>query len=108
MFDPKQLMAMQKQLMGKYQTLQAEREDKRYIGTAGGGAVTCTMNGLYQVMDLVVKPEAVDPDDIQLLQDLMVAAINQAVEKARAAEQEEMGDVTGGLNLPSFLTGGLS
>jgi DNA-binding YbaB/EbfC family protein len=107
MFDPKQLMQMQKQLQEQMATMQAERETKHYVASSGGGAVTATVNGHYQLLDLVVKPEAVDPDDIDLLQDLVVAAVNSAIEKARREGDDDVAKMTGGMKLPPFLTGGM-
>jgi DNA-binding YbaB/EbfC family protein len=107
MLDPKKLMEMQKNLMGQFEDMQAERESQEFDGTAGGGVVTCKVNGNSELLDLVIQPEAVDPDDIELLQDLVVAAINSALTKAREAGETDMSKLTGGLKLPPFLTGGM-
>jgi len=105
MLDPKKMMELQRQMTERFEKMQEEREKLVHEGKAGGGAVTCKVSGKYQLVDLVVKPEAVDPDDIELLQDLMVAAVNQALGKAREANESEMAKVTGGMNLPPFLGG---
>lgn len=105
MLDPKKLMEMQKQMMQKFEAMQAERETQRFEGKAGGGAVTCVVNGNSEVLDLQIKPEAVDPDDIELLQDLVIAAINSALATARKANESAMSGLTGGIKLPPFLGG---
>jgi DNA-binding YbaB/EbfC family protein len=105
MFDPKQLMDLQKNLHERFETMQRQREGQVFEGAAGGGAVTAKVSGVYELLDLQVKPEAVDPDDIDLLQDLVVAAVNSALEKARKASEGEMSKITGGMKLPPFLGG---
>lgn len=107
MFDPKSLMEMQKQLQERMARIQEERETKVYEATSGGGAVLARVNGSYQLVDLLVKPEAVDPDDIDLLQDLVVAAVNSAIDKARKEGDADMAKLTGGMKLPPFLSGGM-
>jgi len=107
MLDPKKLMEMQKDLMGRFEDMQADREAQEFEGVSGGGVVTCKVNGNSEILDLSIKEEAVDPDDIELLQDLVIAAVNSALAKAREAGESEMGKLTGGMNLHPFLTGGL-
>jgi DNA-binding YbaB/EbfC family protein len=71
-------------------------------GSAGGGAVVVVMNGHQQVESVTIDPEFVDPEDVETLQDAIVAAINQAQTNAQELMQQKMGAVTGGLNLPGF------
>lgn len=72
-------------------------------GTAGGGVVKVLANGNQEFLSVTIDPEAVDPDDVEMLQDLIVAASNQAIEKAKALAQKEMGKVTGGMLPPGLL-----
>ena len=79
---------------------QAELEEKEYTATAGGGMVTATVDGKHLIRSLEINPEAVDPDDAEMLSDMIVAAVNEAVRKAQADSEETMGKLTGGMNLP--------
>ena len=79
---------------------QAELEQKEYSATAGGGMVTATVDGKHLIRSLELNPEAVDPEDTEMLADMIVAAVNEAVRKAQADSEETMGKLTGGMNLP--------
>ena len=79
---------------------QAELEEKEYTATAGGGMVTATVDGKHLVRSLELNPEAVDPEDTEMLADMIMAAVNEAVRKAQADSEETMGKLTGGMNLP--------
>ncbi len=81
-------------------TAQAELEAKEYTATAGGGMVTATVDGKHLVRSLELNPEAVDPEDTEMLADMIMAAVNEAVRKAQAESEETMGKLTGGMNLP--------
>jgi DNA-binding YbaB/EbfC family protein len=98
----KQLQQMQERVM----KVQEELGDKTVEGTAGGGMVTVVATGHQKVLSVQVKPEVVDPADVEMLQDLVLAAVNDALEKARALAQKELGAVTGGLGLPGGGLGG--
>ena len=91
----KQAQAMQQ----KMQKIQEELAEKEVTATAGGGAVTVTANGKKEISKFEIKPEAVDPDDVEMLEDLIVAAVNEAMRMADEMAQEDMAQVTGGLNL---------
>ncbi|MDR0861983.1 MAG: YbaB/EbfC family nucleoid-associated protein [Oscillospiraceae bacterium] len=80
--------------------LEEELKDKRYTASAGGGVVTATVNGKHELVSVAIQPEVVDPDDIETLQDLMVAAVNEALREADTSRSENMSRITGGLNLP--------
>ena len=82
------------------QRLQAELQAKEYTFAAGGGVVTATVNGQHQVTAIAIDPEAVDPEDVEMLQDLVVAAVNGALQAADSEMQSAMQQVTGGLGLP--------
>jgi DNA-binding YbaB/EbfC family protein len=94
----KQVKKMQEQMM----KAQEELGSKVVEGTAGGGVVTVTANGHKKVLSIEIKPEAVDPDDVEMLQDLVLAAINDALNKADEIANQDMGKFTGGMNLPGL------
>ncbi len=89
----KQAQRMQRQM----EEGQKELETKEFIGTAGGGAVEVTVTGKKEVVRVKLAEDAVDPDDIEMLQDLIVAATNEALKQAEDANNEMMGKMTGGL-----------
>ena len=91
----RQAQKMQQDLM----RMQEEMENKTYSAAAGGGMVTATVNGKHEVLDLQIKPEAVDPDDVEMLQDMVIAAVNEAMRAADADSANNMSKLTGGLNL---------
>lgn len=82
--------------------VQAELEDKTVEATAGGGMVTVTANGKKEIISLKINPEAVDPDDVETLEDLVMVAVNDAINKADEMMAEGMSAVTGGLNIPGL------
>lgn len=92
----KQAQKMQQEML----RMQQEIETKEFQGTAGGGVVTATVNGKHVLKALTIDPEAVDPDDVELLQDMIVAAVNQAMQSADADASSSMQKLTGGMNLP--------
>ena len=79
--------------------MQEEMESKTFTATAGGGMVTASVNGKHEVVSLEIKPEAVDPDDVEMLQDMVIAAVNEAMRTADAESASNMSRLTGGLNL---------
>src|SRR3954465_5460458 len=94
----KQAQQMQQQLM----SAQAELADLEVEGHAGGGLVRATMTGAGELKALVIDPKAVDPDDVETLQDLVVAAVRDAARTASELTQEKMGPLSGGLGLPGL------
>ncbi|MCR4718714.1 MAG: YbaB/EbfC family nucleoid-associated protein [Firmicutes bacterium] len=93
----------QAQLMQeKMESVQAEVEKQEVEATAGGGAVTVKMNGKKEVKAVTIKPEAVDPDDVETLEDLITVAVNDAIKKAEALMEEAMGAITGNINIPGL------
>jgi len=91
----KQAQKMQADLM----KMQSEMEEKTYSAQSGGGAVTAVVNGKHELTELVIEPDAVDPEDVEMLQDLIVAAVNEAMRKAATSMSDSMSKLTGGLNL---------
>ena len=92
-----QLMRQAQKMQQQMEQAQADLETKEYEASAGGGAVTCKVNGKREIVSLTIKPEAVDPEDVEMLQDMIVAAVNEAMKQADEASQELMGKMTGGL-----------
>lgn len=80
--------------------LQEELDKREYEIKAGGGAVTVKINGKLEVLSLEISPEIVDPDDIETMSDIIIAGVNEAIKKVNETNSEEMGKVTGGLNIP--------
>lgn len=97
----KQVQAMQ----AKMAALQEELEKTEVEATAGGGMVKVVTNGKNEIKSLTIDPEVVDKDDVEMLQDLIIAAVNQAREKVQEMQAEQMSQLTGGLKLPGL--GGL-
>jgi len=94
----KQVKKMQEQML----KAQEELANKTVEGTAGGGVVSVTVNGHKKVLSVTIKPEAVDPDDIEMLQDLVLAAVNDALAKADELAGQELGRFSAGLKLPGL------
>ncbi|MBQ7089168.1 MAG: YbaB/EbfC family nucleoid-associated protein [Clostridia bacterium] len=84
------------------QRVQAELEGTEYTASAGGGAVSATVNGKHELTALTISPDVVDPDDAEMLADLVMAAINEANRNASKDAEAKMGAVTGGMNLPGM------
>ena len=96
-----QSMMKQAQKMQEDMTaMQAELEQRTYTATAGGNMVSATVDGTHLVKAIEIKPEACDPDDTEMLADLVTAAVNEAIRKAIADSEEEMNRITGGMKLP--------
>jgi len=99
------MQAMMRQAQKLQQTMmekQAELEAREYEASAGGGVVTAKVNGKKELLGLTIKPEAVDPDDVEMLEDTVMAAINEALRAATEATEREMGKLTGGMNIPGL------
>ena len=95
-----QQLARQAQKLQQQMTkMQEELDEREYEATAGGGVVTAKVNGKKELVALTIKPEAVDPDDVEMLQDLVMAAVNEALRTATETSEREMGKLTGGMNL---------
>ena len=94
----KQAQKMQEEM----ERVQGELEDKTVEATAGGGAVSVTVSGKKEILSIKISPEAVDPDDVETLADLVMAAVNEGIQKADEMMAEGMSAVTGGLNIPGL------
>ena len=93
-----QLQAMQQQMLEAQESL----GDETVEISAGGGALTVVMNGHQKLESITIDPEVVDPEDVEMLQDLIVAAVNEAVEASQNLAADAMGSITGGMNIPGL------
>ena len=100
--NPQQIQQMMKQAQQMQERLQKQMAEARVEGNAGGGMVTVVMNGAKQVQSIAIDPEVVSKDDIEMLQDLIVAALNDAHRKADEEMQRNMGGMMGGLKIPGM------
>ena len=97
------MMRQAQQMQAKMQQMQAEIEEREVEATAWGGMVRVVASGKKLVKSIEIKEEVVDPDDVEMLQDLVIAAVNEALAKADEMMQTEMGKITGGMNLGGLL-----
>ena len=100
MFDPGMIRKLRGDLTRSIEKLREDLKNKTVEGTAGGGVVTVVATGNSEIKEVRIKAEAIDPSDPEMLQDLILAATNQALEKARELDENSVKDVTGGLDLP--------
>ena len=100
--DMNSLMRQAQKMQEDMKAKQAELEAAEYTGSASGEMVTVKMNGKHEVLSITIKPEAVDPDDIEMLEDLVAAAVNATVKQVDETAEAEMGKLTGGLNIPGL------
>src|SRR5512138_101520 len=96
------IMKQAQMMQQKMAKIQEEATQKTVEATAGGGVVTAVVNGKHQILSLTIKKEAVDPEDVEMLQDTIVAAVNEAMAKIQAEMSAEMSKVTGGLSIPGL------
>jgi DNA-binding YbaB/EbfC family protein len=96
------MMKQVQKMQAEMQKLQAELEEKTIEASAGGGAVSVVANGKKELVKLTIQPEAVDPDDVEMLQDMVLAAVNEALRKAEEMVAQEMSRITGGMKLPGL------
>ena len=94
----KQAQKMQQDML----KMQEEMEQKAYEASAGGGVVTAQVNGMHEVVSLTIAPDAVDPEDVEMLQDMVISAVNEAMRQADEDAAQSMSRMTGGLDLSKF------
>lgn len=94
----KQVQKMQKDMA----KMQSELETREYDASAGGGAITATVNGKKELINIELDKDIVDPDDVEMLQDLIIASVNSAMEKASQDSEKTLGKLTGGMNIPGM------
>jgi len=97
------IMKQAQKLQSQMAKMQAELAERQVEATSGGGMVKAVANGSQQVVSIHIEKEVVDPDDVEMLQDLVLAAVNDALAKAQEMVSEEMGKLTGGLNIPGLM-----
>ena len=95
-----QMLKQAQKMQQNITKLQAELEAREYEATSGGGMVYVKANGKKELLELTIKPEAVDPDDVEMLQDMVMAAVNEVLRTVEETANAEMGKITGGMNLP--------
>ena len=96
------IMKQAQQMQAKMARVQQELEKKEVEATAGGGMVTAKVNGKQELLTLQIEKDVVDPEDVEMLQDLVMAAVNEAIKQSQKMIQEEMGKVTGGMSIPGL------
>lgn len=96
------LMKQAQKLQKQMEEAQKDLETKEFEASVGGGAVTVRVSGKKELKDIIIKPEVVDPDDVEMLQDLVLTAVNEALKKAEDETNSSMGKLTGGLNMPGM------
>ena len=102
---PQNMQSMMRQVQKMQEdmaTLQADLDEREYEITAGGGVVTVKINGKKEILAIDIKPEIVDPDDIETLSDVLVAAVNEAIKKVEDTNASEMSKITGSVSIPGM------
>lgn len=94
----KQVQKMQEDMA----TLQADLDEREFTSTSGGGMISVTVNGKHELKELKISPDAIDPEESEMLEDLITVAVNEAIANATKTSEEEMGAITGGLNIPGM------
>lgn len=100
--DMNQIMKQAQQFQQRLAEMQEGLAQKQVSSSVGGGMVSATVNGRHELVSLTIDKEAVDPNDTQMLQDLVIAAVNDAMRKAQEMIQAEMGQLTGGIRIPGL------
>ena len=99
----RKMLKQAQQIQKRMEQMQEEMETLTVEGSAGGGAVTATVTGRMQVLSIDIDPEVVDPDDVELLQDMVLAAVNDGLGKAEETVSKQMASITGGLKIPGLM-----
>ncbi len=97
-----QMLKQAQKMQEDMATLQEDLEAREYTATSGGGMIEVTVDGKHLIKSIKINPEAVDPEDVEMLEDLITVAVNEAVSNAAKNAEEEMGAITGGLNMPGL------
>ena len=96
------MMKKLQQMQDDMARVQKECEEAQYSASSGGGAVEVTVNGSHQLVSVKIQPDVVDPEDVEMLEDMLIAALNEAMRKADETAEREMGKITGGINIPGM------
>ena len=97
-----QLMQQAQRMQQQMAQKQAELAEKTVTAQSGGGMVTATVNGAHELLELSIDPDVIDPEDKEMLDDMVVAAVNQAMQQAEEMAQQELGKLAGGMNIPGL------
>ena len=97
-----QLMQQAQRMQQQMAQKQAELAEKTVTAQSGGGMVTATVNGAHELLERSIDPDVIDPDEKEMLEDMVVAAVNQAMQQAEEMAQQELGKLTGGMNIPGL------
>jgi hypothetical protein len=100
--NPNDLMRQVQKMQEQVENIQQEAEQEVLEVSAGGGVVNLTITGALEIQSIEIDPEVVDPEDVEMLQDLVMAAVNEGIQKAQAMVAERMSSVTGGLGIPGL------
>ncbi|MGC9467818.1 MAG: YbaB/EbfC family nucleoid-associated protein [Anaerolineae bacterium] len=100
--NPKDLMRQVQQMQTEMESIQEEAHNEIIEVSSGGGVVTVRINGALEIQSIEIEPEVVDPEDVDMLQDLILAAVNEAIQKAQAMVADRMSALTGGLGIPGL------
>lgn len=100
--DMNKMMKQVQKMQAQMQKMQEELAEKTVEATAGGGAVKVVVNGKQEIVDITIDPDAVDPDDVEMLEDLILAAVNEGLRNVQEMLNQEIGKLTGGLNIPGL------
>ena len=97
------MMKQMKKMQEEMEKAQSDIEEKEFKSTSGGGVVSATVNGKRELVSIKIDPDVIDPEDSEMLEDLVTAAVNDAMKKAEEYSTESMGKLTGGLNIPGLM-----
>ncbi len=97
-----QMLKQAQKMQEDMTSLQADLEQREYTATSGGGMIKVTVDGKHLIKEIKINPEIIDPEDNEMLEDLITVAVNEAISNAIKTSEEEMGAITGGLNLPGM------
>jgi DNA-binding YbaB/EbfC family protein len=97
-----QMLRQAQQMQQDMQNLQADLEEREFTATSGGGMIEVTVDGKHLIKNIKINPDAVDPEDPEMLEDLITVAVNEAISNAIKTSEEEMAAITGGFNLPGM------
>ena len=97
-----QMIKQAKKMQEQMAKMQEELQERVVEASAGGGAITAKVNGRQEVLEIKIKPEVVDPEDVEMLEDLILAVLNDAIKQSQDMVSGEMSKITGGLNIPGF------
>ena len=97
-----QMLKQAQKMQADMAALQEDLENREFSAVSGGGMVEVTVDGKHLIKSIKINPDAVDPDDVEMLEDLITVAVNEAIGNATKTSEEEMGAITGGLNMPGL------